>query len=187
MRRAVLLLALVLAVPLHAADVEAGAQHVMATPRGETGALDIPSSRGFGAHLEVFWSERISTRAAAVFLNPAVHLDGTDLGTLGLDVYSATARFHLGPRRGFSAFAGAGAALVQIGNLDDQFGDEIEIEFDTETAFVVEAGVRYRIHPRIVLEAGAAYVPLELEGPAPLPPDVAIDPLVISAGAAWRF
>ena len=181
MRRVLLLL--LLAARLHAADVEAGGQHVLAIPRGETGTLDVATSRGFGAHVEVFWSDRISTRAAATFLNPAAHLtDGTDLGTLGLDIYSATARVH------FSLFyAGGGVALVSVGNLDDQFGNEIEIEFDEETAFVVEAGLRYRIHPRIVLEAGIAYLPLELEGPAPLPPAVAVDPLIVSAGAAWRF
>ncbi|HEX6095048.1 MAG TPA: hypothetical protein VF432_01895 [Thermoanaerobaculia bacterium] len=195
MRRAFVFLLLLLAVPLHAADVEAGAQHVIAIPRGDSGELDIATSRGFGAHVEVFWSDRVSTRVAAVLVNPAAILypddpppSDLDLGTLGLDIYSVTARVHLAPRRGFSAFAGGGAALVSVGNLDDRFGEEVEIEFDPETTFVAEAGVRYRIHPRIVLEVGAAYLPLELNGaPAPVPPTIGVDPLIVSAAAAWRF
>ena len=192
MRRVFLFL--LLAVPLHAADIEVGGQHLIAIPRGETGELDIATSRGFGAHVDVFWSDRVSTRVAAMFLNPAAILypetpppTDVDLGTLGLDIYSATARFHLAPRSRVSAFAGGGAAHVSIGNLDDQFGDEVEIEFDPETTLVVEGGVRVRIFSRVVLEASAVYLPLELEAPAPLPPAIAIDPLIVSVGAAWRF
>lgn len=188
MRQVFVLAALLFAMPLRAAGIEAGGQHVIVMPRGDE-ALDVATSRGFGAYLDVFWSDRVSTRIAATFLNPAatLHPADIDLGTLGLDLYSATARFHLAPRARLSAYAGGGAAYAIVGNLDDQFGNEIEIEFDPETTFVLEGGLRYRIHPRIVLELGAAYLPLELEAPAPLPPAVAIDPLIVSAGAAWRF
>jgi outer membrane protein W len=186
MRRVFVLLLLFLAIPLRAAEVEAGGAHVLAKAH-ETGALDVETSRGFGAHVDVFWTDRVSTRASAVFLNPAAYLDGIDLGTLGLDIYSATARVHFRPRSRLSAFVGGGAALVSVGNLDDQFDDEIEVEFDPETTFMAEAGLRYRIHPRIVIEASAAYLPLELEAPGPLPPAIAVDPLIVSVGAAWRF
>lgn len=200
MRNAVLCV-LLLAAPLHAADLEVGVQHVIAIP-GDTGELDVATSRGFGAHLDVFWSERFSTRVAAVFVNPAAILvpenpppADVDLGTLGLDIYSATARFHIAPRARFSAFAGAGVAVVTIGNLDDQFGDAVEIEFDQETAFVAEAGVRYRVHPRIMFEASAIYVPLEIEGNVRraadprivVPSPIGVDPVVVNVGAAWRF
>lgn len=202
MRRAfVFLLFLLSTLPLHAAEIEAGVQHVIAMT-GDTGTLDIKTSRGFSAHVEVFWSDRVSTRASATFLNPAAILfpenpppTDVDLGTLGLDIYSATARIHTKPRRRFSAFAGGGAALVAIGNLDDQFGDAVEIEFDPEMTFVAEAGLRYRLYPEIVLEVGVTYLPLEAEANIlrpndpryPLPSTIAVDPLIVSVGAAWRF
>lgn len=183
MRRAFFLLFFVIAAPLRAAPIEAGVQHVLAIPTGESAGLEIVDSRGFGAHLDVFWTGRVSTRFGAVLVNPAAFLDGVDMGTLGLDIYSATGRYHFAAQRRLSAFAGAGAAFVEIGNLDDRFGDEVVIEFDPELTFVVEAGLRYRIHPRIALEAGVAYVPLDLD----VPRRMAVDPLIVSAGAAWRF
>jgi len=190
---------LLFATSLEATDVEVGAQHVVSIPRDE-GTLDIEVSRGFGAHAEVFWRDTVSTRFTATFLNPAAILfpenpppSDVDLGTLGLDIYSATARYHFGSR--LSGFAGGGAALVVIGNLDDQFGEDVELEFDQETTFVVEGGLRYRFRPSIVLELGVTYLPLEAEPEMlrandpryPLPSTVTVNPVIVSAGAAWRF
>lgn len=187
------------ATSLRAADVEVGAQHVL-MPSSESNTLTLEMARGFGAHAEVFWRDSLSTRFAATFLNPAAILfpenpppSDVDLGTLGLDIYSATARYHVGGR--WSGFAGGGAALVDIGNLDDQFGDDVELEFSREVAFVAEGGLRYRFRPSVVFELGVTYIPLEAEPDVlrandpryPLPSVVKIDPLVVSAGAAWRF
>lgn len=186
------LLVMLTAAPLRAAEIEAGAQHVVVMAAGN-GELEIDMSRGFGAHVEVFWSDAISTRAAGTFVNPAVFTPEVDLGTLGLDLWSATARWHLAPRSRLSAFAGAGGTLAVFGNLDDQFGDQVEIEFDPELAPLVEAGLRYRLRPRIILELGATYIPLEAEGNVRrsndprIPSRIAVDPLIVSAGAAWRF
>ena len=188
-----------LALSLHAAEFEAGAQHVIAMTTGDTGALDVEPGRGFGAHVEVFWSESLSTRAAATFVNPAAILypenpppSDVDLGTLGLDMYSATARWHLAPRSRISAYAGGGAAFVLIGNLDDQFGSEVEIDFDPELTFVAEGGLRYRFRERIFVELGVTYLPLEGNADVrrtnvALPETFAFDPVIVSAGAAWRF
>jgi len=196
-----LLLLLFLAVPLQAAEVEAGGQHVLSM-YGDNGRLEIETSRGFSAHAEIFWREALSTRVSAIFVNPATILypddpppSDVDLGTLGLDIYAVTGRWHLAPQARLSAFAGAGGALVMIGNLDDRFGEDIEIEFDPEIAPVVEAGLRYRFRPRIVLEAGVTYLPVEAEGDvrrstdprAQVPETIAVDPLIVSVGAAWRF
>lgn len=185
-----------------AAEIHAGAQHVLLMTAGDTGELDVEPGRGFAAFVDVFWSPRVSTRFAGTFVNPAAILfpstpppADVDLGTLGLDLYSATARWHCGAGSRFSAFVGAGGALVVIGNLDDRFGEDVEIEFDPELTLVAEGGVRYRIHPRITLEAGVAYLPLEVtseilrstDARITLPAAIALDPLIVSAGASWRF
>jgi hypothetical protein len=202
MRRLTLAILLLVAPTLAAADFELGIRHVVAKATGDSGELDLPLSRGFGASAEVFWSKRVSTNLAATFVNPEAILrpsspppDDVDLGTLGLDIYSLTARWHFVPDARLSTFAGAGGTLVQIGNLDDQFGDVFEADFDSETTFVVEGGLRYRFRPRVIFELGVMYVPLEgephirraTEANVTLPRKVGIDPLIVSVGAAWRF
>ena len=193
MKRAVFLV--LLALPALGADFEAGLRHVGVFAAGDSGALDIALSRGFAATGEVFWTERVSTQFAASFVNPEAILEPAnaepvDLGTLGLDVYSVTARYHFTPEARFSAFAGAGAAVVSIGNLDDQFGDDYEAEFESETTWLVEAGVRYRVLPRLFFDVGASYLPLGAQperARGPVPAELNVDPVTVSIGAAWRF
>ncbi|HEX7828973.1 MAG TPA: OmpW family outer membrane protein [Thermoanaerobaculia bacterium] len=194
-----ILIILLLALPLSAADFEAGIQHVVAMPMGESGDLDVPIGRGFAASGEWFFTPRVSARARALFVNPEAILfpsnpppNDVDLGTIGLDLYSITARYHFAPERRLSAFVGGGGALAMIGNLDDRFGEEVEAEFDNETTLLVEGGLRYRFRPRIFLELSATYVPLEAEpkiarSAYTLPDTVGLDPLIVSVGASWRF
>jgi outer membrane protein W len=197
--------ALVLAMPLRAADIELGIRHLSMWPRGERafdgGELEIVSSRGFGATAEVFWTPRISTQLAATFVNPASFIFPTtpppndlDLGTFGIDTYSLTARYHFMPDARFSPFAGTGVAMVLFGDLEDRFGDDIEMTYDRETAFLVEGGLRYRVFPRVMLDVAVSYMPLEAtpnhvrnDTNVALPASVKLDPLTVSAGAAWRF
>jgi outer membrane protein W len=196
----VLLLALLLATPLHAADLELGIRHLAMRPTGEDafegGALDIVSSRGFAATAEVFWTPRISTQLAGTFVNPGtfIHNANLDLGTFGIDTYSLTARYHFAPGARFSPFAGAGPALVIFGDLEDRFGDDIEMTFDREIGLLAEGGVRYRVFPSVVVDVAVSYMPLEAtpnhvrnDTNVVLPTVVKVDPFTVSAGAAWRF
>ena len=194
MRKLVLLL--FLAAPLLAADFEAGVRHVVVASTGDSGELDIPLSRGFGATAEVFWTERLSTQFAATFVNPeailfAANAEPVDLGTLGLDTYSVSARYHLAPASRLSAYAGGGVAFITIGNLDDQFGDQYEATFDSETTLLIEGGLRYRLLPRLFIDVGVAYMPVGAEPKvtrgANLPDEVNVDPVTISGGLSWRF
>jgi outer membrane protein W len=205
MRNAVLVLLLAGALPLAAADFQLGLRHVgtflTGDGRFDGGEVDIPNSRGFAATAELFFSERISAQLAGTFINPAAFLfpaggGDVDLGTLGLDTYSLTARWHFAPGARFSYFAGAGPAFVLVGNLEDRFGDDFELEYDPETTFLVEGGVRYRLHQRIYVDAAVSYMPLEagpgtLTGAPPagvvLPEKLSLDPVTVSVGAAWRF
>ncbi len=200
-----LLLTLALAMPVRAADLELGIRHLSTWPRGDRafagGELEVVSSRGFAATAEVFWTPRLSTQLAATFVNPAAFIFPTnpppndlDLGTFGIDTYSVTARYHFAPDARFSPYAGAGGALVIFGDLEDRFGDDIEMTFDRETAVLVEGGLRYRVFPRVVLDAAVTYMPLEATPNqvrngtnVPLPASVNVDPLTVSVGAAWRF
>jgi outer membrane protein W len=189
------ILLLFFTLPAFGAGFEAGIRHLVVKPAGDSGDLEIPLSRGFAATAEVFWTARVSTQVAASFVNPEAILtpanaEPVDLGTLGLDTYAASVRYHFAPDARVSAFAGAGAALVSIGDLDDQFGDAVEVEFGSETAFLAEAGVRYRLLPRLFIDATLSYMPLTADGEGRgdgVPRELGLDPVTFSAGASWRF
>ena len=190
MRRVVLVL--LFALPLFGADFEIGARHVGTTIGGDTGILDVATSRGFGASAELFWTESLSTQASITLINPAASAGDTDLGTLGMTTYAATARWHIAPHRRLSGYAGGGVALVQLGNLDDQFADDVDVVFDDETAFIAEAGLRWRARPRLFFEAGATYVPLDAtphvrKSTFALPDQLTLDPWSLVISASWRF
>ncbi|HEX8252863.1 MAG TPA: OmpW family outer membrane protein [Thermoanaerobaculia bacterium] len=197
----VLLVLLLLALPLHAADVEVGVQHVGTMMMGETTfdglELEVETTRGFAASAELFLSDRLSTRAAATFINPVAVINpgDIDLNTVSLDIYSVGARWHFAPASRVSAFAGGGAAYVSFGNLETRFTDDVELTLGSTAAFYVEGGARYRVLPRLFVEAGLSYMPLEAktrvvlnERPGlTLPSRVTFNPLTLSAGATWRF
>jgi outer membrane protein W len=202
--RALTILAILLTIPLRAAEIEAGIRHVATTMTAdgvfEGGEIEVPDmSRGWAATGEVFWSDAFSTHAAATFINPAVFLqpsDGgetVDLDTLGINAWSVTARWNFGER--WSPFIGAGGAWVRFGTLDDRFADEFELEVKDQFALVGEAGVRYRIWRRVWLDLAATYMPLRAgtrlvrsgEATPPLPEELTLDPITLSGGVAWRF
>ena len=187
MKRLAVLIAFV-ASAAAAQDFELGMRHLVVNT-GSTGELDIASSRGFAATAELFVTPRFSTELSASFTNPEAMAGDVDLGTLGLQTTALTARYHLGP-----VFVGAGGALVTIGNLDDQSGEEIDVQFDRELAPVVEAGLRLHLRriPRLAGILTVIYMPLTAEPDVrrtnvALPEEVALDPLTVGFGASWRF
>jgi len=206
MRKYLFTLLILLTTPLFAADYEAGIRHLSLSPMASGdfagGDVDVVSSRGFGATLEVFWTERVSTEAAATFFNPAAFLypatpppGDVDLGTLGIDIYSLSGRYHFRPHARFSPFAGAGAARVTFGDLEDRFGNDVEMRFGAATTLFAEGGVRYRLRPNVFLDATVSYMPLDAtvtsvrndDPRITLPSRLPLDPATISVGAAWRF
>jgi outer membrane protein W len=203
MRRSFAIILLLAAMPLAGADVEIGVRHLSMWPAGEgardAGSIDVVSSRGFGVGAEVFWTPAFSTQLAGTFFNPAAFLEspeGTvDLNTLGIDTWSLSARYDLAPEARWSGFAGAGVALVSFGNLEERFGDTLEIELENHATWLAEGGIRYRYRPRLTLDVAVAWMPVEgkarsirNDGPHPAPPSsVRLDPVTLSVGAAWRF
>ncbi|HYO77393.1 MAG TPA: outer membrane beta-barrel protein, partial [Thermoanaerobaculia bacterium] len=164
-----LLVLLLAALPLRAADVEIGVQHVATMMMGETTfdglELEVETTRGFAASGELFLSEQLSARVGATFINPVAIINpgDIDLNTVSLDIYSAGARWHFAPASRFSTFAGGGGAYVSFGNLETRFTDDVELTLGGETALYVEGGARYRVLPRLSIEAALSYMPLEAE------------------------
>lgn len=181
--------------------LEVGARYVVTRVHEETtfptGRLHVSSSSGFGATAELFWTERVSTQLSATFVQPESFLFPNsgreiDLATIGLNPVALTARLYFPAR--FSPFLGGGAAIVIPGDLEDRFGDDLEIEFDRQHTYVAEAGMRYRKSAKVAFDLSATYMPLEMDlhvrrntiG-APLPPKLRLNPVILGAAASWRF
>ncbi len=188
-----LFIIILLALPIQAADF--GIRY-LSTYIKDSGKIDVPSSLGFGATAEVIWSRNLSTQLAGTFVQPAAILTtpNTDLGTIGVDVVSLMMRFRARDGSRFSPFAGAGVAAAFLGDLDDRFGDDIEAELETGTTYVIEAGLRSRVSPRVTFEVAAQYLPLEPDvrvrrndSNIVLPDAVTLNPIVISIGVSRRF
>lgn len=197
-----LFFAIGLTVPLAAAGKYAlGAQHAIVIP-SDTGEVEVATSRGFAATAEWFFTDRVTAHFSTTFVNPETILfpanpppDDVDLGTLGLDIYALTGRYYFSPDARWSPYAGAGGAYVVIGNLEDRFGDDLEIVFDPEVAPVVEGGLRFRFRPSLSFNAGATYIPVTAtsnirfndDPRITLPEELALNPVTVSVGVAWRF
>lgn len=196
MRTVVAILVLLTTLPA-AAQLEVGARHNVGF-YGETsfdgGRLELPMSRGFAATGEWFFRDALSAHVAATFLNPEAILyvpNDVDLGTLGIDIVSLQGRYHFRPNARISPVVGAGAALIVFGNLDDQFGDDVEASVESQVTFVAEAGARYRIG-RIALELTATYMPVDAalnvqRTNVALPEAIELRAVIVNLGGAWRF
>lgn len=200
-----LLVVFATAMSADAGELEIGLRHLASTPlangayRG--GEVEVVQSRGFAATAEHFFTPQISAHVAATFVNPAVFLhprgaaaSTIDLNTLGMDSYSASVRYHLTSIRMIRPYAGAGVCYTVFGNLEERFGDRIELRFDPAASWLVEAGLRHNVAGGLWLDAGVAFSPVRAEAgfvrnetTIDLPRAVQVDPLTISVGAAWRF
>jgi len=187
----VVLLAFLAALPLSAADFELGMRHLILSS-SESDSLELADSRGFAAIGEVFFTPAISAQFAAASAKPQATLGGVDVGTMGIESYSGVLRLHVLPRHRLSAYAGGGAAIVRLGDLDDQIGDAIDVHFEGQTAVVAEAGLRYRLLSNIYIDAGVIYMPVKADSRVgrsnvAVPPRVELEPMTISISGSWRF
>jgi outer membrane protein W len=172
---------------------EAGARFVNAQPRNG-GGFKFDRANGYAVAAELFWTESISTRIDAAFTEPPASLGPTDLGTMGVNPVTLTARWHLLPRARISPFVGAGVAYVNLGDLDDVDGDAVLLSPKSKITGAAEAGVRFRWQRGIYLDATATYLPLKTDLvvrrntiAAPLPAQLKLDPVILGVGFALRF
>jgi outer membrane protein W len=177
---------------------EFGARYVTTVIREDTtfagGMLDVPSSLGFAATADVFWTPNVSTQLSSTFVQPEAILfpasgGDIDLGTIGINVTNVMLRLHTRTNARLSPFAAAGVALVTFGNLDDRFGTAIEADVRRTHTFAVETGARLRVSRSVWLEALLSYVPVEpeVEMHPSLPDTLHLNPFIFAVGISRRL
>lgn len=166
--------------------------------------LEFDSDTGFGASVNVFWSNRISTEFAAstvssdVTFNPATGgLPGFLAGDLEMIPITAVLQYHFAPNSRIDPYVGGGAAYVLFDELDG--GDDVDdvdfekIDFDDDAGFVVNAGVDFGLTDNFAINLDAKYVPVSSSATAVFATgpgqafDIEVNPLIVSAGARFKF
>ena len=160
--------------------------------------LDFESDLGYGVTYNRYWGDAFSIEFGAQQINAQSQLrfeqggvDVTvDVGDVDLTAFTAVAQLHLGT--GFIApYIGGGVAHVS-GSVEvaDDFtepGDPSTLDLKSETTWVANAGVDFRLGSSVAIGADVKYISYEAaeEGFEEFGYDV--NPLIFAAGVKFRF
>ncbi len=167
-------------------------------PAGSGEFVDYDFDVGSGLGVGLLWqfSDRwaLETKASWGVLDARARLvrpDAIVILDLGdLDVVPLTAVLQWRPQLDgdWDPYLGAGGAHIFFGSLPLSEG---KVEFDDDTALVLNAGLDIAIAGRWFINGDVKYLPIEsgIEGRSPLGPsaDVRFEPVIASAGIRYRF
>jgi len=194
------LLLLAASLPLAAQSNDLGLW-VAAAQIGDTSAdgstIKFDDGRGFGASLNHFWTDHLSTELGATALKSddgGIFVDRQRLfatGELKMIPITATVQWHFGRHARFDPYVGGGVAYVLT---DDLEGDELspvvgKVEIDDGTGWTIGAGATFNFSNRLGIGVDAKYIRFRPDSAPPGGETVRLDldPLVVSAGVRLRF
>lgn len=166
--------------------------------------IEFDSEIGYGAAVNFFLGDRISLELGASIFDPEATLTSNNpavpfltRGTLEMIPITGVLQFHFAPSSRFDPYIGAGAAYVLFDQLDSEDDlDNVQFErldFEDNAGLVVNAGVNIGFGRNFALNLDAKYVPVESSAEAVFvigpnsTAEVAVNPLIVSAGFALRF
>jgi opacity protein-like surface antigen len=159
---------------------------------GDIFDVEFDEDMGVGILYNRFWTNSFSTEFAYQRLGADLTLSfediSEDVGSLDLDILSATAQIHFARNSIISPYIGGGAAYIsgEAGSIDD---DELEdADLENEIDFLANAGLNLGLGRSFVVFLDGKYVMYEARGEDDTE-DEALDvnPLIISGGIKWRF
>jgi outer membrane protein W len=159
---------------------------------GDIFDVEFDEDMGVGILYNRFWTNSFSTEFAYQRLGADLTLSfqdiSEDVGSLDLDMLTATGQLHFARGSMISPYIGAGVAYVsgEAGAID---GSELEnADLENEVDFLANAGLNVGLGRSLVIFLDGKYVMYEARGEGD-PDDDALDvnPLIIAAGIKWRF
>jgi outer membrane protein len=210
-----LLLAIALALPLHAAnrtfeitgfytrvDTNSSGTFNSTTPNQDFD-ISFDSKAGYGASVNFFVGETFSIELAGSVVKPDAQLQGIAgaVGSANPNVrmvpLTAVLQWHLIPKGFIDPYVGAGAAYVLFDSVDNtQNPGNLQvrrIDFKDDAGLALNAGVGFAISPSFAITVDGKYIPLKSSASAVFitgpnsETRVKINPVMLSAGLTWRF
>ena len=164
--------------------------------------VELGDEMGFGAAVNIFWGERISTELAVsqvdspFVLSPRARLINVSEAEVNMIPITAVLQFHFIPEGIIDPYIGAGAAYIVFGGdvRDDDAGNLAldDIEGD-DLGLVLNGGLSLRLGSNFAIVGDVKYVPTGSAARAVLnndegtETDVEVSPIIVSAGLSLRF
>ena len=159
---------------------------------GDIFDLEFEEDMGVGVLYNRFWTSGFSTEFAYQRLGADLTLSAEDLdeeiGSLDLDVLSATAQLHFAKGSMISPYIGGGVAYIsgEVGSIDEDELEEADLENEVE--FLANAGLNVGLGRSFVIFLDGKYILYEARGEGDSEDEaLEINPLIISGGIKFRF
>lgn len=159
---------------------------------GDIFDLEFEEDMGVGVLYNRFWTNSFSTELAYQRLGADLTLSVEDLdeevGSLDLDILSATAQFHFAKGGFISPYIGGGVAYVsgEVGSIDEEELEDTDLENEVE--FLANAGLNVGLGRGFALFLDGKYILYEARGEGDTDDDaIEINPLILSGGIKFRF
>ena len=165
---------------------------------------EFDTDTGFGLGVNVFLTDSFSVETTATLLEPdfGVRLfdDDGPIGLQPVEIIPITlgVQYHIRPVRWLDVYAGVGGAYIFIddvnvpGNL--ALEDVGSLEIDDEAGFMANIGVTFELRGSLGLNIDARYLGVEpdasisfIRGDFETDRTIEFNPVLLSAGIAWRF
>lgn len=159
---------------------------------GDIFDLEFEEDMGVGVLYNRFWTSSFSTEFAYQRLGADLTISFEDIdeevGSLDLDILSATGQFHFAKGSMISPYIGGGVAYVsgEVGTIDD---DELEdTDLENEIEFLANAGLNVGLGRGFAVFLDGKYILYEARGEGDTEDDaLEVNPLIISGGIKFRF
>ena len=159
---------------------------------GDVFDLEFDEDLGVGILYNRFWTNSFSTEFAYQRLGADLTLSfediAEDVGSLDLDILSATGQLHFARGSIISPYIGGGVAYVsgEAGSIDEDELDDTDLESEVE--FLANAGLNLGLGRSFIVFLDGKYILYEARGEGESDGEALdINPLIISGGIKFRF
>ena len=159
---------------------------------GDVFDLEFDEDMGVGILYNRFWTSSFSTEFAYQRLGADLTLSfediAEDVGSLDLDILSATGQLHFARGSIISPYIGGGVAYVsgEAGSIDEDELDDTDLESEVE--FLANAGLNLGLGRSFIVFLDGKYILYEARGEGESDGEALdINPLIISGGIKFRF